>query len=320
MAGNAPGTWWSRHYRAVIYGVLALVVLAPTFLNISLKLNISPSTKGVFDYIDAIPARRAAYILAVATNLAAVRAATPGDTAAIARVEQHLARLRRHTNGVLMLDFNFSPDVSAELEPMAEAVVRHAFERGVSILGTSYSLGSPMAKAILDRSAQEPRRRYAPKHNFAEYVFLGYRPGNVIMQMGQDIISAYGTEYGGKALQEIPFMQGVKNYNDIDYVLEITGFVGQPEYMITVINNKFQRPLGLGVTAVSAGDFYPYMQSRQITGLLVGLRGAAEYEIGLRQPAAAVKMMVTQLFTHLLAVALIVAGNIEFVWRKFHRA
>jgi len=304
----------------VIYGLLAAAVLVPAFFTVPLRMNVAASTRGVFDFIDDLPAKRAAAINAREAALAAARAAVPPDTAAVARIEQHLARLRMHTNGVILVDFNFSPDVAAELEPMSEAIVRHAFERGASVLGTSYSLGSPLAKAILERAAQDTRGRYAVKRNQRDFVFMGYRPGNVIIQMGQDIAGAFGTDYGGTPLKDIPFMHGVKNYDDIDYVIELTGFVNLPEYWISVVNNKYGRQMGLGVTAVSAGDFFPYVQSRQITGLLAGLRGAAEYETALGQPSMAVKMMVTQLFVHLLAIALIAAGNIEFIARRFHGA
>jgi sec-independent protein translocase protein TatA len=36
--------------------------------------------------------------------------------------------------------------------------------------------------------------------------------------------------------------------------------------------------IGCGATAVSAADYYTYLNSGQFTGMLAGMRGAAEYE------------------------------------------
>ena len=44
-------------------------------------------------------------------------------------------------------------------------------------------------------------------------------------------------------------------------------------------SDRFHFPLAMGCTAVIAPDLYPFVQSGQVTGILGGLRGAADYEV-----------------------------------------
>ena len=80
---------------------------------------------------------------------------------------------------------------------------------------------------------------------------------------------------------------------------------------------------GAAVTAVSAPGRYAYVQSGQLSGMLGGMKGAAEYEnlieekyhVGGRQRA--MEGMGSQSIGHLLIMALVIVGNIGyFVTRR----
>jgi hypothetical protein len=81
--------------------------------------------------------------------------------------------------------------------------------------------------------------------------------------------------------------------------------------------------LGCGITAVSAADYYPYVNSGQFSGMLAGMKGAAEYEElleqrmvkngmdwGLRRKGT--EAMSSQTAAHLAIMAFIIIGNIGF--------
>jgi hypothetical protein len=85
--------------------------------------------------------------------------------------------------------------------------------------------------------------------------------------------------------------------------------------------------LGCGVTAVSAADYYPYVNSGQFTGMLAGMKGAAEYEQLVADRMAAtngewglrnrgIEAMSSQTAAHLAIMAFIVLGNIAFFASK----
>ncbi|MDD3733041.1 MAG: hypothetical protein PHU88_11775, partial [candidate division Zixibacteria bacterium] len=67
-----------------------------------------------------------------------------------------------------------------------------------------------------------------------------------------------------------------------------------------------------GVTAVMAPKFYAFVSAGQMTGLLGGMKGAAEYEKLLGRPARATSGMDAQSLLHLLIIALVIAGNVGY--------
>ncbi len=62
-----------------------------------------------------------------------------------------------------------------------------------------------------------------------------------------------------------------------------------------------------------APNYYNYLQSGQIFGLIGGLRGAAEYEELVNHPGKAVRGMFVQSIAHLLIVAFIILGNVTYI-------
>ncbi|RME31938.1 MAG: hypothetical protein D6800_00340, partial [Candidatus Zixiibacteriota bacterium] len=79
-------------------------------------------------------------------------------------------------------------------------------------------------------------------------------------------------------------------------------------------------PVGAGVTAVSAPKYYAYVGSGQMTGLLGGMRGAAEYEQLVGYKGRAFSGMGIQSLVHFLIVALVALGNLSyFMMRRARR-
>ena len=66
------------------------------------------------------------------------------------------------------------------------------------------------------------------------------------------------------------------------------------------------------MTAVMASDAYPFLQSGQLSGLIGGLKGAAEYEQLINHRDRAFIGMDAQSITHILIVIFIIFGNISF--------
>lgn len=310
-------SWLERNYRQIIYVLVVLCVLVPAFITVRLRLRPSAATRGLFEAVDGIPAARQAAIAALEKELAQ---STTNNEALAA----HVTRLRQHTNGVLLISLDFDPSVAPELTPQAEIIIRHAFMRGIAVVAVTVAnpLGAQLAQSIIERAAREPHGRYPIKRAGHDYVYLGFRPGyfNLILQMGEDFARAFGTDYAGTPVAEIPCMRGIKNLQDVDLVAVITGYVGTPETWLQVVKTKYNRPLGMGMTAVSVADYTPYVHSKQFVGLLPGLRGAAEYEMALEAPGAGTRGMLAQLATHLLIIVLIACGNLLFFFQRRTRS
>lgn len=244
---------------------------------------------------------------------------------------------------VMLVSVDYDPATTPELFPMTLAVLRHAFSRDVKVLlMTLHPAGSGLAEMAVARGADE----YA-KERGVDYVFLGFKPGiaAVLLGLGEDIHTTFPTDYYGTPISEIPMMENIRTYDDIALVVTVAAS-SLPESWISYAGARYGQRIAAGVTAVMASDFYPYLQTGQLIGLLGGLKGAAEYEKLLDESPAEKELdmkrqellsqedhellrrshrvarvgMVPQSIVHVLIIALIIMGNIGyFATRKAKR-
>jgi len=146
-----------------------------------------------------------------------------------------------------------------------------------------------------------------------DYVIIGYKVGTiaVMLSIGEDIRLAYPTDYNGVPLDDYPVMSKVKNYNDIGAVVTVSGST-MPDAWVAYAHERYGATVVSGVTAVMAADYYPYLQTGQMSGLLGGLKGAAEYETLINHPDSATRGMDAQTIVHLMIVFMVLLGNVAF--------
>ncbi|MBU1628023.1 hypothetical protein KKB18_11700, partial [bacterium] len=204
-----------------------------------------------------------------------------------------------------------------ELYPMLIAFLRHCFERNIKIILMTLH---PAGPGIAERASKTVAAEYGYKYGI-DYAFMGFGVGNYIpmLQIGQDIKIAFPMDYYGTKTDEIPLLQNVTNYKDIEFVQTFTAGASA-ETWITFARSKFNATISAGVTATQATDAYPFLQSGQLMGLIGGLKGAAEYETLINHKAIAYRGMDSQSAVHILIVILVILGNIAyFVQRKKER-
>jgi hypothetical protein len=215
---------------------------------------------------------------------------------------------------IVMLPCEYDPSMSAELSPVHVAVLRQCFRKNLRVLETCLvSNGVSLVESELRSVAEEFGKTYGE-----DYVFLGYKPypGVVIMAMGEDFRNPFPTDFYNTPVDQLPMMRGVKNYQNVALVLTINATSGI-DYWIIYGQGRYKFPLAAAASAVMAPNYYNYLQSGQLFGLIGGLRGAAEYEELVGEPGPAVKGMFVQSISHILIVALIVLGNIvHFAGRR----
>lgn len=217
-------------------------------------------------------------------------------------------------SSVVMLTFDYYPSTIAETRPMSVAILHHLFRKNCKVITmTTVPLGGPtIAENVMHEMAEEYHKTYG-----VDYVNLGYKANYtaVLLGMGNSIESIYPTDNLGRPLSKLPLMAKVKNYDDMAFIIVIADN-GVLDYWISIVNAQFEKPIGAGVTAVMAPKLYSYVESGQMTGLLGGMRGAAEYEILVGKPAMAVRGMDSQSLVHLFIIFLIILGNIAFFAAK----
>jgi hypothetical protein len=211
---------------------------------------------------------------------------------------------------IMMLNMDYGPDTMAELEPMAYAIMRHVYKKGARIIVNCLTpTGVSLVESEIRFIADEQGKRYGE-----DYTYLGYRPypASVILSMGQDMRQSFPIDFYGNPLDSLPMMSGVKNYVDLKFVLSVNATSGA-DYWIMYGKERYNFRLALGVTAVMAADYYNYLQSGQIVGILGGLKGAAEYETLLGEGDRASIWMNIQSICHFVIVAFIIIGNITYL-------
>ena len=221
-------------------------------------------------------------------------------------------------SSTVMLVFDYYPSTMAECEPMTIAAAHHLFQKHCKIITLSnIPYGGPsMAEAVTRSVAEEYNKIYG-----IDFVNLGYKYGyvSVLKGMGVSIESIFPTDNRGTPLAELPLMDSVVNYEQVDFIFEVADNA-TADYWISIVNAGYGVPMGVGCTAVMAPKFYAFLGAGQIVGLLGGMKGAAEYEILLKRKANAFRGMDVQSLVHFLIIGLVLIGNIGyFVNRKGRR-
>ncbi len=207
---------------------------------------------------------------------------------------------------VILLSIDYEGDVMAEVDPMAIAVMKHAFSKDLKVVAlTTYAGGTGIAERILSEAARTYGKTYGE-----DYVFLGYNPdwSGTILRLGESFKATYPTDQHGRSTSEIPLMKRVETYRDISLLVSISGS-GLSEYWAIWAGGRYGVKVISGNTAIQAILIYPYYQARQILGFLGGLKGAAEYEILINKPGMGARGMDAQSTAHGLMVLFIIVGN-----------
>jgi len=210
---------------------------------------------------------------------------------------------------IVMIPMEYSPDTMAELQPMAKAVLRHCFSRGLKVISTALQIqGVLLIEQDLRTTADEYGKVYGE-----DYVFLGYKPypDIVILNMGENFRKPFPLDYYNNNLDDLPMMAGVSNYSNLDCIVNINATSGVDSW-INYANGRYGADLALGVTAVIATDYYAFLQSGQIFGLMGGLKGAAEYERLIGRKGVANRAMTSVSVAHVFIILFIIVGNVAF--------
>jgi len=209
----------------------------------------------------------------------------------------------------VICSMDYDPATLPEMDPMARAFIRHCFMNKIKLIAlTLHPAGAGVSELALTQISDEMGMKYGE-----DWTFLGYKvlPSAVILGMGEDIRIPFPQDYYGTPIDEIPMMKDVKNYDDVDFVISFSG-TRLPETWVTYGYQRYHIDVASGVTAVMAADFYPYLDTGQMFGMIGGLKGAAEYEMLIKYPGKATIGMDAQSVIHIIIVLFIIIGNIAY--------
>lgn len=209
----------------------------------------------------------------------------------------------------VLIAFDYDPSSKEELQPMGIALLHHCYKRALKVVGmTLWPGGTGLAEQAMTQVAAQYDKRHGE-----DFVFLGYKPGmaSLIINMGENLFSAFPKDFYGNDTSTLPALRGIESLRDLDYLIDLAAGA-TIETWIAFGKEKYRFDMGAGCTAVIGPDMYPFLDSRQINGLMAGLKGAAEYEALVERKAQAVEGMRPQSVTHVLIIVFVLLGNVFF--------
>ncbi len=273
--------------RRFIFLLVALAVLIPLVLKVTMKIPVSSPVVSAFNAVDTLP---------------------------------------RGTNILISVDYDPAsmPELQPMYKSFLYQCFEKGIK---PVMIVQWPLGLPLSINTMQEVANQYNKDAKAEGKDTvvygrDYVNIGYRPGGValVVGIGKEIRDYFESDYEGTPLDSLPMMKDIHNYDNFALLVALeAGSMG--DIYVQYANARFGLKIILGMTAVSAPDAYPYLQAHQIIGLLGGLQGAAEYETLMKRPAYATMGMTAQSWVHVLIVLFILIGNIGyFISRKKKRS
>ncbi|MER3473299.1 MAG: hypothetical protein C4335_04555 [Armatimonadota bacterium] len=274
--------WLSRLQtidRRWIYLSIWVACALPFVVNIKLPVYVSPETRRLYEFIEKCP---------------------PGK--------------------VVLVDSAWDAGSQGENWGQVEVVFEHLFRKRIPFIVTSVEitpLGPQFADKVIDKLVREkfPDRKYG-----VDWVNLGYTKGGwqALQQIARDIRQQYKKDSRGYSLddaEKLPLMQRVRNIEDIYLVYSVT--YSPMEDWIPFVHGVYGTPIAFGCAGIQSTTYYRYLLSGQLVGMLVGVRGAAEYDALLHpnireRDSMGTRLIVPQAFGHLVIIVAVILGNIGY--------
>lgn len=211
----------------------------------------------------------------------------------------------------VLLSVEFAADMSAELYPGLEAVYKHIVSKpGVKVVMIATSADGPMFVQRLLDTIDAGDKQYG-----TDLVNLGFLPGgeSAIAAFCQDAHKTFPRDYYGTDIKSLPAMENLKSATDFALIInDSSGGLG-PVGWIRQAHTNYGTTVATILGQDMALSALPYINSKQLSGLVAGLRGAAEYEKLLDIVGSGTAGMGAQSFAAVYFLALLVVANIGFL-------
>lgn len=227
-------------------------------------------------------------------------------------------------NSLVALSFDYATSVVPELHPQAIVVTQQLFMRPLKILIVATDPnGPPLAQSVLD-TINKGNRVYG-----VDYATLGYIPNiATLIGMTSNIAQFLPLDTHSTPTASLPIIKEFPAAKQVSLVITFADDTTALSNYLQYWQGRFNIRVAVGAPAILAPGYMPFFNSGQISGVLISMRGAAEYEsllyrdykccLGLSGAASA---MVAQSASHLLIVAMVIFANAAyFIGRRNPKA
>jgi hypothetical protein len=217
--------------------------------------------------------------------------------------------------GVVMMVFDLRAGLLGELWDGAVALARHVWSRPVKIVAICSDPNGPIYyEQIVEQTIDKQEKKYGE-----DYVMLGYLVASLPAYAGlsKSMRSIFTKDYYGNNLDSLKMMKTIDSYKDVNLIVAIDW---GSSWIVLV--QTWAGPYGTpyvgcwtGVTVAQIIAYYPHI----VRGIIAGARGAAEYEALVGKPGGGLTNASVLSTTHVLILAVIAIGNIQYFYGKLKR-
>lgn len=216
-------------------------------------------------------------------------------------------------DSVVLYSIEIGPSNEAENLPQAVAMLQHSAMLGHKILMVTFD---PSAGPYLDRIAENVLEPTGLVYG-EDFVIFPYRAGgeSAVAALGEDMRGLYENDAYGNKLSSLSIMDKIDSIKDVA-LCQVYGSGDQASYYMRHVQAKFGTPVNVGTVAVGITLYGPYYASGQLSGMLIGQAGAAEYEALINMPGKGTAAMDAQSIGHMYMALLVLVGNIIYFGDK----
>ena len=264
--------------RRILYLIAVISIIVPLVRPVGLPITIAKESRDFYDAIEALP---------------------DGST-------------------ILM-----SPDMEAgvfgELGPVAIANMRHLWKKNHKMVFVFFYRGDgpivfsqkvlPRVPGFVDETT------VGDKVYGVDWVSLGYIEGHetAMAQLASDF-HVVSTDQFGNSIDDLPLMDEIQTAADFDLFIDIGG--GDNGAALAQFSIPYDLPAICGTLSVDYVGLLPYYLSGVYGGILMGMKGGAEYEFLIGIPGLATVANDSISVTHIVLLTLMILGNIVFIIRR----
>lgn len=221
-----------------------------------------------------------------------------GETKAAYDVIESLA-----PGSTVLIATSIFPSTQAEIEPQTIAMLNHLIKKQAKIVMAPCYPDTP--PYLLNYAAMLEAAGYV---DGTDYLSLPYLAGE------ETLYAAMGSDFK-KTYEQVPSSELWDSISSVkSFALIIVPNGGRhPLYVMAHISTPANVKMIASITAVVLPSVQQYFNSGQISGIVSGMNGAAEYEFLVGVPGKALQGMDAQALGHLWIIALVVLGNIGYL-------
>ena len=215
-------------------------------------------------------------------------------------------------NALVIVSFDYSTSLVPELYPQSIVIIQQLFELPLKIIFVAqWTDGPALTESVLD-VIDKGSKKYG-----IDYAELGYIPNlATLIGMTQNLQHFFPIDTKGNPTATLPIIQQFPAGKLASLVVTFAG--GEPglDTYLQYWHTPFNTPIVVGATAISTPSYMPFLNSNQIVGLLISIRGAAEYEFLLNKvglSGAGAEMVALSTSQWFIVIAIIFSNLAYFV-------